>query len=283
MNRIFLTGATGFIGRELINKINGKYKITCLVRKTSDIEDLKKYAVNFIEGDMLDKNSFEMSQDSIDIVIHLATSHIGGNEQLNLQGSNNIIEFCKEKKIKRIIYISSMAVKRDILDEYGAIKLQIEELIKQSGLDYTILRPSMIYSNKNLGIITKTFNFPFIIPIIGNGHYRINPVYIDDLIKAIEKSIESKVPIKKEYDIAGGESMSFNELVKISMIRFKMKKLIIHIPLKLCILIFKIVPIVSVEAIKGINQDTNADISSLKKDLKIIPISFREGVKNVNI
>jgi nucleoside-diphosphate-sugar epimerase len=232
---------------------------------------------------MLDKNSFEMSQDSIDIVIHLATSHIGGNEQLNLQGSNNIIEFCKEKKIKRIIYISSMAVKRDILDEYGAIKLQIEELIKQSGLDYTILRPSMIYSNKNLGIITKTFNFPFIIPIIGNGHYRINPVYIDDLIKAIEKSIESKVPIKKEYDIAGGESMSFNELVKISMIRFKMKKLIIHIPLKLCILIFKIVPIVSVEAIKGINQDTNADISSLKKDLKIIPISFREGVKNVNI
>jgi len=47
--------------------------------------------------------------------------------------------------------------------------------------------------------------------------------------------------------------------------------------------VFKFFPVISKEALKGMNEDTNADISLLKKDLKINPISFQEGIKNVNL
>lgn len=283
MKKIFLTGATGFIGKKLVEKINGKYKIACLVRKTSNVELLKEKNIELVIGDLLEKESFIDGLNNADVVIHLAISHNKGNEKLNFEGSKNIIEACKEKKVKKLIYISSMAVKREIMDDYGKTKLKVEEVIKKSGLNYTILRPSMIYDEKNLGLIGKSLGIPLIIPIIGNGKYKINPIYADDVVDSIIKSIENKKSNKNEYDIAGQESLSFNEIVEVCKKQFKIRKVVVHVPLSLCILMFKFIPIVSVEAIKGINQDTSANIDNLKKDLNIKPINFIEGIKNVNL
>ncbi len=281
--KILLTGGTGFIGKELIKKISDKYEIKCLVRKHSNFEYLKKFKVEFIFGDLRDKESISNSLKNIDMVIHLATSHQKGKEDVNLITSKNLVEICKQKNIKKFIFISSMAANRKLLDDYGRTKLKIEELIKNSGLNYIILRPSIIYSNNNLSLIGSTLkSVPFIIPIMGNGNYKINPVHIQDTVNSIDASIKTKEK-NKIYDIAGAENLSFNEIIKICKKRFNIYKLNIHIPIFLAIIMFKMIPIVSTESIKGINEDTNADISLLKNDLKINPISFREGIKNVNL
>jgi nucleoside-diphosphate-sugar epimerase len=282
---ILITGATGFIGKRLVKKLslNKNYKIICFVRKNSKIKDLEKFKVNIIYGDMFDKNSILKALKNIDLIVHLATSHINGNEKLNLIGSKNIIESCIEKKVKRFVFISSMATKRKILDEYGKTKLDIEKILKSSSLDWTILRPSMIYSERNLFLLGKCISFPFIIPVIGNGKYKMDPVFIEDIIFSIEEVIRNKNSINKEYDLSGGERLSFNELINLCKKRFNIKKPAIHIPIFLCLAIFRFFPIISLESIRGINQDTNSDISNLVRDLKIKPRSFREGIKYVHI
>lgn len=275
--KILITGSTGFIGRYLLEKLKGE--IYCFVRKTSNIKGLEKY--NLITGDLMDKSSLLEATRNKDLVLHLATSHAATKIE-DIIGSRNLIDSCKQNKVKKIIFLSSMAVKRRILDDYGKTKLSIEKMIIYSGIPYTILRPTIIYSRNNLSLIGKSLSYPFIVPIIGNGKYKLNPVYIEDLIKIIIECVNKKTS-NKIYDIAGRESLSFNEIINISKKRFNIKKINIHIPISICLILFRIFPLTSIESIKGINQDTSADISSLVKDLKITPLSFREGIKNVHI
>ena len=96
--------------------------------------------------------------------------------------------------------------------------------------------------------------------------------------KGLDKKTNNKI-----YDIAGKESLSFNNIIKLCKSRFNIKKPLIHIPIFLCLILFRIFPITSLESIKGINQDTSANISLLVKDLKITPRSFKEGLKDVHI
>lgn len=284
MKKVLLTGASGFMGQELVPKLVKKYKLFCFVRKTSNLEKLKNHKISFVYGDILDRNSVFQATKNKDIIIHLATSHTSGNEELNIEGSKNIIDACEKNKVKRLVFISSMSSKRKILDNYGKAKLKIEKMIESSNLDYTIIRPSMIYTNHGISLIeTNLKSVPFIIPIIGNGRYKMNPVHIKNVIEAITLSLNNQKSIKKSYDLAGSEDITFNEIISICKKQFKINKLIIHIPIFFCIFIFRLVPLISIEAIKGINENTNANSEEISKDLKIKLISFREGIKNVNI
>ncbi|MFH1210165.1 MAG: NAD-dependent epimerase/dehydratase family protein [archaeon] len=284
MKKILITGATGFIGTKLVPKLLNEYKVVCFVRKTSDISKFKDDKLEFRYGDILDKTSLINATKNIDVVVHLATSHKQGKEDLNFIGSKNLLEACQSNKIDKLIFISSMATKRKILDDYGKTKLKIENLIKGSKINYIILRPSIIYSENNLSLIGKTLmEMPFIIPIIGNGKYKMSPVYIDDVTEAIFRSIKNDKLINRDYDVAGSENINFNEIIDICKKRFNIKKIIVHIPIFICLFVFRLFPIVSLESVKGINQDSNVSISELRKDLKLNPISFREGIKNVSL
>ena len=281
--KIIITGATGFIGNRLVSKIDKKNKIIAFVMKSSKIDNLKKLGAEIRYGNLLNKDSVFKAIKNADAVIHLATSHLVGNEKGNIIGTKNLIEACKKNKIRKIIFISSMATKRKSMDDYGKGKLEIEKMIKSSGLKYVILRPSIIYSEDNLSLIGKNLKLPFVIPIIGSGRYKLNPVYIEDVAEAILRATENKKSEGKEYDVAGAENISYNEIIKICKERFKIKKLVFHIPLFMAALLFRFIPMASVKSIKGIEENTNADISGLRKDLNIIPTNFREEIKNVVI
>lgn len=281
---ILVTGATGFLGKELIPKITKDYSIRCLVRKTSNITELKKHSLEIVYGNILDKKKMLEITKNIDIVIHLATSHGKEKSNRDIIGSKNLIDASKKNKVKRIIFLSSMAANRRIPDSYGKVKILIENYLKKSGLKYTILRPSIIYSKNNLSIIGKSlFIIPFFIPVIGNGDYKMGPVFIGDIIKSIKKAIENKKSVNKIYEISGREQLSFNELIKISKEELKIKKKIVHIPLSVCKIIFRLIPLVSIESLNTINESSNANIEKLVQELNVNPISFREGIKNVNI
>ena len=279
--KIIITGATGFIGKRLVQKIDKKNKIIAFAMNSSNVDYLKKAGIEIRYGNLLDKNSVFNSIKGGDIVIHLATSNKQGNEGGNILGTKNLIDSCKKNKVKKIIFISSMATKRKYLDGYGKTKLEIEKMIKSSGLKYVILIPTVIYSEDNLSLIGKSLKFPFIIPVIGSGKYKLNPVHIEDVTQSIVNVLNNKKAEGKEYDIAGAENISYNKIIEICKKKFKIKKRVFHIPIFLAVLLLKMIPIISTESIRGINEDTNANIEPLKRDLKINPRSFEDGIKNV--
>ncbi|MCW8965855.1 MAG: NAD(P)H-binding protein [Candidatus Pacearchaeota archaeon] len=264
---ILMTGSTGFVGKKLLDKIGGKYQINTFSGKT--------------RVDLKDKEDvFDITKNK-DIVIHLAYSK---NYPENIIITKNLIEACKKNKIKKILILSSMSAKREKPDKYGKNKLYIEKLIKESKLNYTILRPSIIY-----GSGSSSFNFiidymnkiPFFTPIIGNGKYFIYPIHVNDVIQSIISCIDSEKTNKKEYDIVGRDRIYFIELINMLKKQLKSNKINIYIPIFVCKIISYIFPkIINKENIENLSEDSKPELLEAKKDFNFNPIKFKEGIKN---
>ncbi len=108
---ILITGATGFIGRHLAGALSKTFSVRCLVRKTSDITALKDLNVDIAYGDLLVKESIRPALDGIDLVYHLAGEVYSRRKKDyykgNVLATQNLLEACKEKGTKRIIFLSS--------------------------------------------------------------------------------------------------------------------------------------------------------------------------------
>ena len=281
---IAITGATGFLGSNLIPKLKDK-KVKCLVRKYID-----NSKIDPVVGDINDTVSVNKLLKKTKVLIHLAAVIDSKNKKdyykVNVQGTKNLIDSCKKNKVKRIIFVSSMASTKDYLDDYGKSKKEAEDLIKNSGLDYTILRPSFIYgknSNSMKKMISFINSFKFI-PIVGNGEYTLNPVHVDDVVKSIISCINSKKSIKKTYDILGKSEISFNEFINAISEKYNIQKRKIHIPIPICLVISSVGSILGPSFplkksfVLSLESKYKGTIASAERDLNYSPISFKEGL-----
>ena len=203
---ILITGATGFIGSALVERLieSGK-KIRCLVRN-KEIPGVENW-----KGDLRDKQSLKGIGKDIDIAIHLA-AHAELNNlseqsykehyKTNVIGLKNLISECRN--VKKFIYISTTAVlghaidKRNIMYEtgkkpknpYGKTKLIGENIVKESGLNYSIIRPGLVYDNeKGFEDIIKQIKRGFVL-VIENGNYLVNIIKRKELVDLIIKETE---------------------------------------------------------------------------------------------
>ncbi|MBI2106964.1 NAD-dependent epimerase/dehydratase family protein [Candidatus Woesearchaeota archaeon] len=283
---IAITGATGFLGRHLVEKLRNK-NIKCLVRK----EDHGFKNVKTIKGDINDKKSLDNFTKGAEIIIHLAAviDHKDKEEykKVNTEGTKNLIKACKKNKVKRIIFVSSMASTKTHLDDYGKSKSEAEKLLLNSGLDVTILRPSFIYG-KDSNSMKKLLEFLHkfkVIPIVGDGEYKFRPVHVDDVVNSIVLCINNKNSIGKIYNILGKTELTFNEFIDMVCKKYNIKKRKVHIPISICLPISSIGSMITKNFplkktfVLSIKSGTTGSIDLAERDLKYKPMSFSEGLK----
>jgi len=283
---IAVTGATGFLGRHLVARLRNK-NIKCLVRK----EDHGFKKVKVIKGNLNDKKALDTLVKNAKVVIHLAAviDHKDKEEykKVNIEGTKNLINACKNNKVKRLIFVSSMASTKTHLDDYGKSKSEAENLLLNSGLEVTILRPSFIYG-KNSNSMQKLLEFLHkfkVIPIVGDGKYKFRPVHVDDVITAITLCINSKKAINKTYDILGKTELTFNEFIDLVCKKYNIKKRKVHIPISLCLPISSIGSLITKNFplkkafVLSIKSGTTGSIEHAERDLSYKPMSFSEGLK----
>lgn len=175
---VLITGGKGFVGRQLVERLKGA-----------------GHSVVLFEGDIKDKNSvlnFTV-KNQITAVVHLAAK-IGGRDKeetrrVNVDGTSNIVEFCRKFDVPRLIFLSSIKVLSSGSDPYVDSKRAAEKIITDSNVPYIILRPGMIYGpgdKKNLGLLVKAARRLFILPVL---NFKIQPVFVSDLTKIIEKCL----------------------------------------------------------------------------------------------
>ena len=289
--KILITGATGFIGRELIRNFPDKENITCIVRKESKF--LSELNIKTINCDLLDKESLKNCLKDFEIVIHLAgivnTPSKKEFEEKNVTLTKNLLYACKANNIKKFIFISTAVVVSKVQGPYSQSKIDAEQLVKTSGIDYVILRPSVVYGEedtKNLtGIVNIVKKFP-IIPIIGSGNQKMQPVHIKDVVQAIIKSSISEIK-NKVYFVAGPATISFESLINLVAKSLNKHPLKIHIPAFIPIFLVKIYerivpkPVIVNEQMARLVTDKVYDISETIKDLNFNPVAIEKGIGSV--
>jgi NADH dehydrogenase len=282
---IIVTGANGFIGERVIDILKNKNKkFFCLAKEGSNTSILSKKNVKFVEGNMYDQKFLDENINGTKTIIHIAgLTH--ANNLKELEDSN--VDSAKKNKVDRIIFLSTAIVTSKVLGAYGKGKKKAEEIIKKSKLGYIILRPSVVYGNgdvKNIGkLISLVKKYPFF-PIVGDGNYKIQPIFVDDLAKIIVKSCDVKEK-NKIFFAAGPEKISFRVLIKLISKILGKKTFLLKIHHKFAINIATFYgfivkrPKVSPEQIKRITEDKVYDIENLEKFFKIKLNNLESGLK----
>jgi len=296
MSRIFITGGTGFLGNFLVKKLlKEENEIVCLIRKKEQVNRFPKAKnLSFVFGDITDMENLKGKIGRIDYVIHVGGVTHSENPEVffktNVLGTKNILNYFKKKRIKKFIYISSANVLNSFSDAYSKSKKQAEAEVQKTKISYIILRPSLIYGpgdSKNIGLLIKKIKKYHICIMIGNGKFLIQPVYINDVVSAVEAALVSKKN-RKIYVLAG-PPITYIDLLKVICKNFKVMCIKIKIPkfiAKTFVRLFNTFGVFSSLSQKidnwfKQNLDENYNTKESEKDLKIKFIGFEDGIKQM--
>ena len=152
-------------------------------------------------------------------LIGIGTESVGKNfQEVNIELTKKAVDICKQSKIKKIIYLSGLGVSKESKSDYFISKFKSEQIIVDSGLDYTIFRPSYIIGKDDyltLNIQKQIKQKKIQIPSLGK--YIIQPISIDDVCKIIHLASDSKNFSKKIIDLVGPEKITFKQFLRNSI------------------------------------------------------------------
>lgn len=214
-------GATGFLGIEICRQlISKKRKVRALIRTSSDpsrVNVLRNMGVETVTGDVKDPASLDDAMKQVSVVISTASSTFSRQEGDSIEtvdsaGQLNVVNAAKNAGVKHFIFISFHSMPQKF--PLQTAKRTVEQSLRHSGMDYTILQPTMfmeVWLSPMVG-----FNYPEAkATIYGNGRSKICWVSLHDVASLAVAALDNAEAINKVFEIGGPEALSPLEVVKI--------------------------------------------------------------------
>lgn len=290
---IYLTGATGYLGTWVLRRLaQHEHKVRCLLLPDDPATVAPFDGVEIVRGDITKLDTFIASGDGISAIVHCAALMLPNRADriaaVNVQGTANMIAFAQRWGISRFIGISAVSAVYPTKNSYGVSKARAEQLVVESDLDYTILRPTMIYGGGGglhfATLVSLIKRSPWVFPILGSGNARLQPVWIGDAISGVELSLQRPEAIRKTYNLSGATIVSFNELVDMIVDASGVRRWKVHVPLAICQAVAWLLALVtdssvlSPDALRGITQDATLDYRQFSDECGYNPIALDEGL-----
>lgn len=243
MGGLLITGFTGFIGRHLVKRLDSsKYdQVYCLSRHARPTATSLSHRAIFqvIPGTILNPKDYASHLGSVDTVIHLAaaTGKRPAAEYfaVNTEGTRILLEECLRAGVRRFLHVSSIAVKyRDKSRYYYAQSKELAECaVKQWGIAYTIVRPTIVIGADSpiWQSLSRLGRSP-ITPIFGTGKNLIQPIYIDDLVDCLLLILDQDMFLNDTVELGGPEKITLEEFLAAAHSAYHGKKpRTVHLPL----------------------------------------------------
>ncbi len=238
---VFLTGGTGFVGSEILKQLlDSGHTVRCLVRAGSESKLPPRPGVEVTLGDATDAGSLQGAMQGCDAVIHLigiireVPSKQITFERLHVEATRNVVEAARSQGVKRYLHMSANGSRADGDCDYHRTKWRAEEVVRQSELDWTVFRPSLIIGAKGefVSMIAGQIRTLPILPVIGDGRYCMSPVAVQDVARGFVLALEKPETIGQAYHCCGPQSHTFDELLDIfAKVLGKVPRTKVHQPL----------------------------------------------------
>ena len=290
---VLVTGGTGFVGRCILKelKTNG-YNIRCLVRQDSPRLDIsKETGSDIVLGNIWQKDTLKAAFDGVDYVIHLVgiikPYKDNSFERVHIEGTRNLIEEATRHGIGKFVQMSALGARKDAKSQYHKTKWIAEEIVKTSGLRYTIFRPSIIFGEdcEFLEILKQLISKPLITPIVGLGRNKLQPIYVGDVAQVFAKALSNEQSDGKTINLGGMRSMPLDEIIDIITTTMDKWKLKIHIPIymmKPFAFLMELIlsnPPITRDQLTMLKEDNICGLDEVMRLFKIDPVDFEKWAK----
>jgi NADH dehydrogenase len=234
--RICIIGGSGFVGRAIVHEaIRHGHQVTVACRHPERARDLQVEGVRLAKADITDGRGLDEAVQGADVVINLVGLLFEKGrysfEAAHVRGTEHILRACKQAGIRQYLHMSALGAGQTPASAYARTKGDAEGRVRQSGLDWTIFRPSIIYGSGD-SFFNKFKQMTAIMPVLPviSGNTRFQPVWVGDVARAFVASIGNRHATGQTYELGGPDVFTFRELLEILMRVLERKRLLISVP-----------------------------------------------------
>jgi len=226
MSTVLVTGASGFVGSHLLPELLGAgHRVVALVRSPGAGEKVTRRLpaalaanVELRTGDVDRPATLPAALAGVDAVVHLVAiprDRKGGMQLLavNLDGTRNVIAAMQATGIRRLVHLGAMGVEDREELHYAKSKARAERAVRESGLDWTILKPSLLFGPGDgfFNIVADLVRLsPGIVPVPGDGKSRFQPLHVADLALCLRLSVERPTTVGNAYELGGPRTWTYD-------------------------------------------------------------------------
>lgn len=237
---VLLIGGTGYVGDRMRHVLrDAGFTVRLLAR--SESERYAREGFEVARGDITNLESLGNAMQGVDAVINLvAIIKEKGDatfENINYKGTVNVVDAARQAGVKRLIQMSALGVGDLPGYPYFHTQWRAENYIRESGLDWTIFRPSIIFGpGEKVQFVTQLADLikqAPIIPVVGDGTSRFQPIHLDDVAASFVSALSHDETIGQTYEIAGPDVLTYEEILDECAATLGKKKRKVHVPVPL--------------------------------------------------
>ncbi len=235
---ILVTGAAGFIGRHLVERLlTENLPVRCLLSPEEAAHVPWQQTPEIIVGSILDEETLFRAVTGTHVVIHLANAQWWGSprdlERIELAGTRSLITAARAARVGRIITLSHLGASPAAAFPLLRYKGLVEDALRASGLAYTVLRSGLVFGEddafiNNIAMQLTVSPGVFLMP--GRGEVVLHPIYIDDVVAAIRRSLDAIDTVDTIIEIGGPEYITLEDLIRTVMRVSGIHRMVIGVP-----------------------------------------------------
>lgn len=283
--RVLLTGGSGFTGGFVLAELLGRgHEVVALARSSQSAAIVERAGAESVWGDLDDAASIDeaFGQANADCLINVASLGFGH--------APTIVGAAEQAGLTRAVFVSTTAIFTKLPASSKRVRTEAEVTVTSSSLEWTIIRPTMIYGapgDRNISRLVALVRRAPVIPIPGDGSHLQQPVHVEDLASTIVSAAEQDLAIGRSYNVGGPEPISFRELIAETCVAVDRTPRFVRVPMRQARTMIGFYegrassPRLKVEQLDRLEEDKVFDITAAKHDLGHRPRSFADGIRSL--
>jgi uncharacterized protein YbjT (DUF2867 family) len=248
MARIFLTGGSGFVGSHVLPALLAAgHDVVALARTPKAAATIAErnatYAARLTTriGDVTNPASLPAALVGCDAIVHLVAIPRDWNNgadllRINTAGTEAMIAAASAAGITRFVHLGALGVQDREELHYAKSKARAERAVRESSLDWTIIKPSLIWGERDgfFNIVAALVKIPApAVPVPGNGKSRFQPVWVGDVARAIVQTLGDPKSARRSFELGGPRYWTYTEITQEVARALGKRRIVVPMPVPL--------------------------------------------------